>query len=269
VTRIDLEGLELITRRAPEPTRATPLLFIHGAFAGAWCWDEHFLPWFAERGYTAHALSLRGHGASDGREVLNDSSIADYVDDVVQVVERLPAAPLLIGHSMGGFVVQKYLEREEAAGAVLMASVPPRGLAGPGLSMAVWNPAAALSISSIQAFGQSWGSPAAMQDALFSSSLGADRAMRHLARMGPESTQAMLDMFGGDLPNQGDMRGCPMLVMGAAEDVLIPSAFVRATARSYDAPLQILDDIGHLMMLDMAWQAAADSLLDWMEQNGF
>jgi len=126
-----------------------------------------------------------------------------------------------------------------------------------------------LSISSIQAFGQSWGSPAAMQEALFSSSLGADRAMRHLARMGPESTQAMLDMFGGDLPNQGDMRRCPMLVMGAAEDVLIPSAFVRATARSYDAPLHILDDIGHLMMLDMAWQAAADSLLDWMEQNGF
>ena len=269
MTRIDLERLELITRRPSEPAHPTPLLFIHGAFAGAWCWDEHFLPWFAERGYSAHALSLRGHGASDGRGALNDSSIADYVDDVVQAIERLPAPPLLIGHSMGGFVVQKYLEREEAAGAVLMASVPPRGLSGPSLSMAIWNPAAAFGMSSIQAFGQSWGSPAAMQDALFSSSLGADKALRHVARMGPESTQAMLDMFGGDMPNPGAMRRCPMFVMGATDDVLIPSAFVRATARSYDAPLQFLDGIGHLMMLDMAWQAAADSLLDWMQQSGF
>ncbi len=269
MTRIDLERLELITRRAPEPTQATPLLFIHGAFAGAWCWDEYFLSWFAERGYTAHALSLRGHGASDGREGLNDSSIADYVDDVIHAVERMPAPPLLIGHSMGGFVVQKYLEREAAAGAVLMASVPPRGLSGPSLSMAIWNPAAAFGIGSIQAFGQSWSSPAAMQDALFSASLGADQAMRHLSRMGPESAQAMVDMFGGDLPNPANMKPCPMLVMGAAEDVLIPDAFVRATARSFDAPLHIVDDIGHLMMLDNGWQAAAEGLLGWMRQNEF
>lgn len=269
MTIIDQVRLELLTRPAVGPARATPLLFVHGAFAAAWCWDEHFLPWFAARGYAAHALSLRGHGGSDGRAFLNDSSIADYVDDVAQVVDALPSPPLLIGHSMGGFVVQKYLERYEAAGAVLMASVPPRGLAGPGLSLVVWNPAAALTLGSAQAFGESWGSPAAMQDALFSSSLGADQAIDYLARMGPESTRAMLDMFGADLPSPGKMNACPMLVMGAADDALIPGAFVRATARGYDAPLRILDGIGHLMMLDVAWRTAADCLLDWMRQNGF
>jgi len=87
--------------------------------------------------------------------------------------------------------------------------------------------------------------------------------------MGPESTRAMLDMYGGDLPVIGRMSACPMLVMGAAEDELIPSAFVRATARSHGAPLQVLDGVGHLMMLDAAWEAAADCLLDWMRQNGF
>lgn len=266
---IDQDGLELISRRAAGRARPTPLLFVHGAFAGAWCWDVHFLPWFAERGYDAHAVSLRGHGGSAGRAGLDDSSIADYADDLAQAVGELRAPPLLIGHSMGGFVVQKYLERGAAAGAVLMASVPPRGLAGPGLSLAIWNPAAALSLGSIQALGQSWGSPSVMQAALFSAAVDAGQAMRYIARMGPESTRAMLDMYGGDLPDQGKMTRCPMLVMGAAEDELIPGAFVRATARSYRAPLCIVDGIGHLMMLDAAWRLAADRLLDWMRENGF
>ena len=34
---------------------------------------------------------------------------------------------ILVGHSMGGLVVQKYLEQNPAQGAALMASFPPQG----------------------------------------------------------------------------------------------------------------------------------------------
>lgn len=91
--------------------RPTPILFVHGAWHDAWCWQEHFLPYFAQHGYVAHALSFRGHGNSAGRERLRWSGIADYVTDLAQVVQRLPTPPILIGHSMGGLVVQRYLER--------------------------------------------------------------------------------------------------------------------------------------------------------------
>ena len=47
-----------------------PLLFVHGGYCDAWCWAPYFLPWFAAKGYAAHALSLRGHGASAGRETV-------------------------------------------------------------------------------------------------------------------------------------------------------------------------------------------------------
>lgn len=265
----EIDGLEVISRRAATDGPGRPLLFVHGAFAGAWCWDEYFLSWFAARGYDAHALSLRGHGASGGQEALDGYAIADYVEDVARVVATFDRPPLLIGHSMGGFIVQKYLERDTPAGAALLASVPPRGLAGPGLSLAVWNPVAALSIGAAQSLGGHWGAPEVMQDALFSAALDAGRAFGYLARMGPESRRAMLDMYGGDLPDPGLTAGCPMLVLGAAEDELIPSAFVRATARGYGAPLQILDGIGHVMMLDEAWEAVAECILDWMRKNGF
>jgi pimeloyl-ACP methyl ester carboxylesterase len=67
-------GLEVLRAgegRAGRP----PLVFIHGGFAGAWCWDVHFLDWFATRGWECHAPSLRGHGESEGREDIHRISI--------------------------------------------------------------------------------------------------------------------------------------------------------------------------------------------------
>ena len=36
-----------------------------------------------------------------------------------------PAPPIIVGHSAGGFIVQKYLETHQTAAAVLLASVAP------------------------------------------------------------------------------------------------------------------------------------------------
>lgn len=56
--------LEVIDKGASSESHPTPLLFVHGAAHGAWCRDEYFLDFFADRGYRALAVSLRGHGAS-------------------------------------------------------------------------------------------------------------------------------------------------------------------------------------------------------------
>ena len=81
----------------------------------------------ADNGYRALALSLRGHGNSATDKKLGRFSIADYVDDVRTVAETPPTPPVVIGHSMGGLVVQKYLENQPAAAGVLLAAVPPQG----------------------------------------------------------------------------------------------------------------------------------------------
>ena len=104
--------LEVVTYEPKTGTRSTPLLFVHGAWHGAWCWAEYFLPYFAEHGYTSHALDLRGHGKSEGANRLRWTGITHYVSDVEHVVDQLDKAPVLIGHSMGGLVVQKYLESD-------------------------------------------------------------------------------------------------------------------------------------------------------------
>ena len=115
--------LEVITHEPDSAPRATPLLFVHGMWHAAWCWAVHFMPYFAQHGYVSHALSLRGHGASEGRERLRTTSLAEYMADVAQVASQFEQPPVLIGHSMGGMIVQKYLESHQAPAAVLMGSI--------------------------------------------------------------------------------------------------------------------------------------------------
>lgn len=69
----------------------------------AWAGEQ-----FASRGFSAHALDLRGRGKSDG-ERFYVQQFEDYVDDVDSLVRlarsRQPALPLfLLGHSAGGVV---------------------------------------------------------------------------------------------------------------------------------------------------------------------
>ena len=65
------------------------------------------------------------------------ASLSDYVADVAEVAASLPSSPILVGHSMGGGVVQRYLEtRARAPGAVLLASLPPTGVIGATLKIA-------------------------------------------------------------------------------------------------------------------------------------
>jgi pimeloyl-ACP methyl ester carboxylesterase len=75
----------------------------------------------------AVAVSLRGYGASTLAKPLNSCSVADYVDDVRATDDMLGSDPVLIGHSLGGLVVQKYLDESgRAPAAVLFASYPPQ-----------------------------------------------------------------------------------------------------------------------------------------------
>src|SRR5512139_813303 len=120
--------LEIISRYPLQNPHPAPLLFIHGTLHTALCWDVHFLDFFAQHGYAAHALNLRGHGKSEGREKLRWTRITDFVEDVTNVVQQLPSPPFLIGHSMGGFITQKYLEDHDAPAAVLLSSPSPAGL---------------------------------------------------------------------------------------------------------------------------------------------
>jgi len=261
----DLGHLELITRRPEAGAHGRPLLFVHGAYAGAWCWDEHFLPYFAGHGYTAHALSLSGHGGSPDRARLDGYSIDDYVGDVVRVVETLGNSPVLIGHSMGGFVVQKYLEHGDAPAAVLLSSVPPQGLMASALGLAFRRPSLMNDLNRLLGGGRV--DVESLRRALFHQPVDKADLRRYLRASQPESHRAIWDMSLFNLPRVHLVGRIPLLVVGAAHDELIPPGQVELTARSYGVAAHIVPDIGHGMMLERGWQNVAEMVRKWLEQT--
>ena len=61
---IEPEGIYVETQQPERRSRKPPLLLVHGALTGSWLWSS-FGAFFAERGWEAHAMNLRGHYTSD------------------------------------------------------------------------------------------------------------------------------------------------------------------------------------------------------------
>ena len=260
----DLEVLvQAPTAKASKKRRhETPLLFVHGAYAAAWCWQEHFLPYFAEQGFTSYAVSLSGHGKSRGRRELDSFGIKDYVDDVAEVVAKLEQPPVLIGHSMGGFVVQKYLEKREAPAAVLMSAVPPQGLMSAAFGLMFQKPGLMRDLNDLM--GGNRVSVDTLREALFAQPVDVEDLARFFKYSQRESHHAIWDMTLFNLPHPSRLKRSPLLVLGGQHDQLIPASLVEMTARTYAVEAKIFPGLGHGLMLERDWRLVASHIKDWL-----
>ncbi len=259
--------LEVVSCLPERSNGGPPLVFVHGAFAGAWCWAEHFLPYFAEQGWAAHAFSLRGHGGSDGHERLLWTSLGEYVDDLAEVVGQLDAPPVLVGHSMGGMIIQKYLERAEAPAVVLMASVPPEGLLGSSMQLALSDPWLAWELYLIEFGGPYFATLGGARRALFSETLPTAQVAHYFGRFQAESQRVLMDMSWYDLPRRRRSPEAPTLVLGAERDALVPSWQVESTGRAFGVRPEFFPGMAHAMMLDTEWRQVAERIRVWLEQQ--
>jgi len=250
--------------------RRTPVVFVHGAFVGAWCWAEHFLDRFAAQGFQGIAPSLRGHGASAGREQLQHAGINEYVADLERAVATLDGPPpVLVGHSMGGLVVQRYLERHAATAAVLMASVPPGGLMPSTWRMLLSDPLLFAQFGLMQGLGPRAVDLDVARRAVFSDRLPEADLARYARCMQPESQRAIWEMSTSATPRPWRVRPCPpLLVLGAEHDALFSAAEVRATAGLWGAEYRILPGMAHAMMLEPGWEGVADTVMKWLWAKG-
>jgi pimeloyl-ACP methyl ester carboxylesterase len=255
--------LEVIDKGSCSEAHPVPLLFVHGGWHGAWCWDDGFLDYFADAGYRAVSMSLRGHGTSPTAKPLPKVSVADYMDDLASVAGELGCAPVLIGHSLGGFVIQRYLEDHRAPAAVLVGSLPPQGVLGtalrvwrrrPSMTMESWNDPTLLKFLA---------TPALAREYLFCADTPEEVVESCRRRAGPESIRAAMTD-----PTLRRVRirrvSTPILVLGARYDGFVSARAVRATARAYKTEPEFFS-MGHNMMLEPGWADVAGRIHEWLK----
>lgn len=242
------------------------MVLLHGAWHGAWCW-ENFLPFFAEQGYEVHAISLRGHGNSEGREQIRWFSVRDYVADLSSVVDSLDTLPVLIAHSMGGYVAQKYLESHILPASVFLATIPTVGILPMLLRMLRRHPGSTLKALLLMNPWYFVYTPSLAKDYLFSDDFPDDRFRDYFPRIQPESFRMALEAAFLDLPHPRKVR-TPLLVLGAEKDRVFSPAEQHRTARAYKTEAHIYRDMAHDMMLEQRWGSVAEKILAWLNSRG-
>jgi pimeloyl-ACP methyl ester carboxylesterase len=259
--------LEVVSKKPKGPSEKPPILFVHGAWHGAWCWNKYFLPYFAEKGFDAYALSFRGHGNSYSPESFRGMGISDYVADVTTVIGRLPELPIIVGHSMGGLVTQKYLEENTLPAAVLLAPVPVTGVLGTTLRIASRHPIAFLKANLTLSLYHVVGSLDLAREAFFSKDMEQSLVKEYFRQLQDESYRAFLDMMFFKLPKP-EKVATDLLILGAENDTIFTMDELKQTAAEYDTYPEFFKGMAHDMMLEKDWQNVADRIITWLGEKG-
>ncbi len=255
--------LEHIIRTPVGTSKSTPILMLHGAWHGAWCYD-HWLDDFAAHGYEAHAISLPGHGKSESDRPVNAYRIRDYVAALRETIAAMTPAPIVIAHSMGGYVLQSYLRDHTLPGAVLLASLPVRGALPYYLRLMLHDP---LLIFWMNLTMNSWIAVNTPERFAyhFLTPQTAELAKQYVPFIGKESTVGAIELM---LPlRHAERVKTPILCVAAEQDAIFTVHEEQATAKAYHADWCLIKGQGHDLMLDSDWPQTAATIREWLERS--
>jgi len=251
---------------ARQPSTKPPLLFVHGGYSNAALWAVRFIPYFQNHGYDCYALELSGHGSQPADRVhLDDFGLDDFVADLAAAVASLPAAPVLISHSMGCLVCQRFLERGSARAVGFLAPVPPTGTGGTVSRFALTMPDFFAELPNAVNGTASEKTMRTMASVYFSPSMAPEETVEYLPLIQPESEKAVAEMLTAPLRIARGRARIPALVMGGSADQVFPASMLHFTAASWNAKTQVIDGAGHMLMLDPQWPDAAGKLEEWLD----
>ncbi|RMF02997.1 MAG: alpha/beta fold hydrolase [Chloroflexi bacterium] len=257
-------GIERISYLPKQRKHQTPLLFQHGMWHGAWCW-QYWQELFAQWGWESHAHSLPGHAGSPEQRPVARCTLDYYLAFLKREVDRLPQRPVLVGHSMGGALVQWYLKFVgDLPAAVLVAPwASHRMLTPENLWRVVQNdPLGALLSAATWTARFGTHNPAAA--AWMLTTRGAIFSPEELhARLNPES---MLVLYQHNPPywTPPERVNTPLLWLGGEKDQAVPEPQVRQSAAFYGADYRMVSGAGHNLMLEHNYRSTADTINRWL-----
>ena len=250
-------------------SRAT-VVFIHGMYMNGSSWK----PWVERataRGHTCLAPSWPYHDGTpaDLRATIDPRlgklTLAAVTQQLKTVIDALPQRPVLIGHSIGGLLVQKLVDDGYARAGVAISSAPPRGVVSfdPNFFRANFPHTNPLSgnqpvVMTRKRFHYTFCNTmtrAASDEAW-------ERYVVPESRNVPRST----------LTRQGriDFRAehVPLLFVAGDRDHLTPLSMVRRNVKAYRASSKVelkeFSDRSHFICNQDGWEEVADHALDWV-----
>ncbi len=245
--RIGQVTIESIVAEAPKFT--APMLLVHGLWCAAPVWRK-FMGYLAHRGWTCHALNLRGRRGGTSEPALAHLRFADYRDDVRQVIDACEAQPVLVGHDLGGLLALTCATSAVRA-IVAVAPLLPRSIA----AVPVTPPSALRSYLAV----------------LRTRPLRAPRGKLAAAYFGggpPGGTFADSGSVVRELASRGfpvpQPCAVPALVLAGERDPFCPPSAAATLAHHCRARVLIVPGAGHAMPWERGWEQRVSDVHRWL-----
>jgi len=184
------------------------------------------------------------------------------------IIGGLPDKPILIGHSLGGLIVQLLLQRGLGAAGVAIHSFPPRGLSSYKFSfMKEWWEAMGLFTSPRTTYLMSF----SRWEAVISNGLTAEQQKEsYYAYAIPASKRVIRDAFGYGAAINFSKPHAPLLFTSGSQDRLIPASQIYKNYRKYgvsDSIVEYKDFEGqnHLVFAGPLWREEAVFVFFWLQ----
>jgi pimeloyl-ACP methyl ester carboxylesterase len=250
------------------------IVFIHGMFMNPLCW-EHWIERYHARGHRclAPAWPGRDRPVEVLRRVHPDAQLAklklgEVVEHFARFIQSLDEKPVLIGHSMGGLVVQLLLQRDLAAAGVALDPAPPMGVFTTAFSflranLPVINPFL-LNRPALMSFAQ-------FQYAFVNTLPYLEQRAAYDRYVVPESRRVPVQSLGPAGRVDFARPHAPLLITAGGQDHIIPAALNRSNHEKYRGP-SITDfkefaGRDHFLIGGRGWEAVADYVEAWLKEK--
>jgi len=261
---------------------STPVVFIHGLWLHASSWGP-WLDLFAAAGYDpiAPGWPREPTTVAESREhpdVVADVSIDDATEHFAALIDRLPSAPVIVGHSFGGLIAEKLLGQG-------------RGIAGVAIDPAQIKGVLPLPLAQLRAGLPALGNPANLHRAVsltqaefrfgFGNALSEDESdalfqrwtIPSPARPLFQAAAANFVMHSQAKVDTGNTTRGPLLLISGTADHTVPDVVTKSTLKQYRdssavTELKQFEGRGHSLTIDSGWSAVAQTVIEWLKING-
>jgi pimeloyl-ACP methyl ester carboxylesterase len=250
------------------------IIFIHGMFQNPKSWDK-WIAYFSDRGYNCIAPAWPKHEGEPEElrdyppEGLGDLHLKTVLDSTETLIRIQDERPILIGHSVGGLVVQLMVAKGLADLGVAISSVAPNMMLAFDWgfmknSALIANPFKGNEpyYNDLESFHESFCKTMSMADTRIAFEETATHDSRNMLR----------DCMGEAGHIDTEMPHAPMLFIGAEKDEVIPAALCKRNAEAYTDKLSIADykefpNRGHWICGQEGWQEVAGYIENWLHEH--
>ncbi|MCI4666597.1 MAG: alpha/beta hydrolase [Bacteroidia bacterium] len=241
-------------------SKLPPIILVHGAYNNGFLWKQNFMPYFVSKGHPVYSIHLKDQLTVKKFKTLFSYSLSAFVEHLSIIVEKAGEKPILIGHSMGGLVVQKYLSTYpgKALGACLLASLPVFGMKNTVLNMLL-DPVDFMKYTVLTLAPELTGAGKPPKGLLSKKSATPENLHQFQYSLQRESGVALTNCLNPKI-NVENVKKTPLLIYGASLDRLALPADVIKMGEIYGQPAKIFHERGHFLMMEPEWKEIADSM---------